>query len=132
MLDGAMPEITSMITLRAVPAYSHATPVAPAGSGVPPPPGTAIGFETLIPKAAPTVSAVGQLGAPAVADWLEGGAVEAAAEAAVEADEVAAVAADVVPVTVDGDPPLEPPQAASVTLKTSAVVANQRESLCDT
>jgi transketolase len=40
MYDGLMFEITSMITLSPMPAYSHARPVAPAGSGVPPPPAT--------------------------------------------------------------------------------------------
>src|ERR1035437_612650 len=125
MYDGLMFEISSMITLSPLPAYSHARPVAPAGSGVPPPPDTAIGFETLIPKAAPTVPAVGQLAAAWVALWLEAGAAVAVVVAAV-------VVAAVVVATVDGDELLEPPQALRVTLKTSMVTANQRELLCDT
>jgi hypothetical protein len=113
-----------MITFRLVPLYSHATPVAPAGSDAPPPPATETGSGRLMPRAAPTVAPVGQLPAAVVAAWLETGAVVV--------DVVAAEVAAAGVATVDGAPPPEPPQPERVTPKTSAVATNQRELLCDT
>jgi hypothetical protein len=82
----------------------------------------------VIPRAVPTVSAVGQLTAAWVVVWLDSGAVLAD----VAADAVADVVADGVAAALEGDPPLELPQAVRVTLKMSVVSANQRERPCDT
>ena len=101
MDDGSMFVISSMITLRPVPAYSHAWPVAPAGSAAPPPPLTPIGLGRLIPSAAPTVAPVGQVSAAAVVVRVASGAAVAAVGAAGVAG--AMVGAGVA--AADGDPP---------------------------
>jgi hypothetical protein len=81
----------------------------------------------VIPKAAPTVAAVGQL----AADWVVAGlaiavveAVVATAVAVVVGTALAAVA------VVDGVPLLEP-QAPTIAPKTRAVTASLRGLLCD-
>jgi hypothetical protein len=79
----------------------------------------------VIPRAAPTVAAVGQLAA-AVAT----AAVVAAAAGAVVAVAVAAVAAAGAAVAAEGVPLLEP-QPLTITLRTSAVAASQRGRLGD-
>src|ERR1700685_4241768 len=75
--------ITSMITFKDAPWHSHATPVAPAGSDVPPPPATTTGAGTVIPRADPTVAAVGHVTGDAAA--VECGAAGAGGVAATAA-----------------------------------------------
>jgi hypothetical protein len=72
------------------------------------------------------VAPVGQLPAAPLAGWLEDGAT--VADVAVAA--VAVVGAG--GAAVEGDPPLEPPQADRVAPKTSAANADQRRLLYDT
>jgi hypothetical protein len=125
--------ISSMITLRAAPAYSQATPVAPAGSCVPPPPAAEVGFETVIPKALPTVAAEGQLAAAAVTVVVAvatGGVVGAEVGAVVAVAVGTALAALAVLAAVDVA--LLEPQAPAMTLTTRAAAASQRGLLCDT
>src|SRR5664280_99951 len=126
MYVGLMFVISSMITFIPMPAYSHATPVAPAGSDVPPPPATVVGYGRVIPRALPTVAAVGQLAAAAAAAIVAVaiGAVVGAGVAAVAGTAVAAVG------TVNGVALLEP-QALTMTPSTRAVTASRREPLCD-
>jgi len=123
-----------MITLRAVPAYSHATPVAPAGRVVVPPPLTTMGGVRVTPRAVPTVAADGQVPVPAVVDWPAVGVVVAAA-AEVAAEVAAAVADAVAPggaTVAEGVPPLALPHAASARLQMNVVSANESGLRCDT
>src|ERR1035437_7024154 len=106
--------MSSMITLKDWPRYSHATPFAPAGNAVPPLKGTPVGLGRVIPRADPTVTAVGH---------VLGAGVEVAVEDGIESD---VAVGDGVEATV------EPPQAVTDATKTSAVSANHRELSCDT
>jgi hypothetical protein len=85
----------------------------------------------VIPRAAPTVAAVGQLAAAWVDAGLESAVAAADAGAAV-ADAGVAAGVDAGVAAGVADAPLEPPQALRVTTKTSMITANQRELLCDT
>jgi hypothetical protein len=102
--------ISSMITLSDTPRYSHATPVAPAGSGLLPPPATEIGFGRVIPRADPIVVPLGHCAeAVGVGPGAEG--VEAA---------------------VDVDAGLVLPQAVNTVAKSSAASADPRRVSCTT
>jgi len=89
----------------------------------------------VIPRAVPTVAAVGQLAAAWVDAGLESAVAVADAGVAVADAGVAAgvdTGADAGVAAGVADAPLEPPQALRVTTKTSMITANQRELLCDT
>ena len=104
-----MLEINSMMTFNDLPAYSHTMAVAPDGRGVPPPPATPTGAGSVIPKADPTLTAVGhERGA-----WVTAGSVGDATIA----DGVDAAGVD--------DAVLELPHAVKTETAANAVITNR-------